>query len=630
MNNAQLVRGILGAYCADQEPIEGIHARLRQTRPTGVVRVTRDRAARRSTAQVPSPSTDRSPSVLISGPHITRSDIGEPDDWSTHVIVCFDGHLIEPVPGIDISVRNPAEIARQAYWKWGAGCLGHFSGNYTVAVFDARIPRLFVARDATGTKPLFFAFDDNLVFGSSANEVRRVAGLRAVADARGIFRYLSEGAIAGTAYTMLEHVQSLTRGAMLSAAPGRPPELLPVTAKDDAPGSAPSSFDETSNALRALMLDTVRLQANDECTGVPLSGGIDSSGLVACLRKARGPRAPIHAFTFVHTHPALPKAWDELPWAQMAARHAGATLHAVRLQASAIPGMMARIFQSQDFPFGSPVVFAHAEVCRVAADAGMQVMLSGHGPDVIFGGGVSHIVQRASTLLQQGRVSDAWRFVQAASGYAAARPQRLLLSAAYALAPRLRKAIRRQAQPAWTRQSWFDDRLETTDGERAAVGANPMQRLIQEQLASSVIPSSLLLEGCNSNAHGLENRLPYLVPSMIRMAGAMPSEYLVSNTGEAKSVLRHALRGMVPSDILDRRDRVGFAVPALPWLTELEPWVLDQLRELRSLPFYQEARRSGMPRNTRGADRPTGHDAFNTWRWIALLEWSKANEVGFR
>ena len=149
-----------------------------------------------------------------------------------------------------------------------------------------------------------------------------------------------------------------------------------------------------------------------------------------------------------------------------------------------------------------------------------------------------------------------------------------------------------------------------------------LQRLILGQLHRTVIPTSLHLEECNTWAHGLENRLPYLVPSVVRMARAMPADFLVSNEGATKSILRHALRGMLPSAILDRRDRVGFAVPALPWLQELGPWTQKRLDELHLLPFYQG--------RSKRADLHAASDAFQIWRWIALLEWAKAHNVTFR
>ena len=102
---APSVAGILGVYCAGQESIERIQARFHLTRHAGTVRVTRDLFARRDPAQKPGPSDNGTPSALISGPHITLPDRAGHGDRSRGVIVCFDGHLVEPVPGIEMSVE---------------------------------------------------------------------------------------------------------------------------------------------------------------------------------------------------------------------------------------------------------------------------------------------------------------------------------------------------------------------------------------------------------------------------------------------------------------------------------------------------------------------------------------------
>lgn len=628
--------GFLGAYAATTGRMEEILGRLSESRKGNVVRVQTDCGAHRDGDVARSDAPDAARWTLFSGPLFASANVGGREVRNPNsVIVCFDGHLLEPVPEVRVPLHYPAEIVRAAYCKWGIKCLARLNGNYSVVIYDPHIPSLFIARDAAGSKPIYYSFSDHLVFGSSAIDVLRAWGLPAVGDPRGISRYLADGSIAGTPYTLLEGVHALASGHYLSAAPGRRPEQHRVLAcEGHQPMAAAVSFDEAAHTLRSLLLENVYAQSAQVRVGVALSGGIDSSGIVASLRSALGPGEPIHAFTFVHAHPALPKAWDEHPWAIRAANHVGAILHPVGLQAQEIPAMMTRIFQSQDFPFSSPVIFAQAQVCRVAAEADVQVMLSGHGPDVIFGGGNSHVIARASGLLRRAHGLAAWRFLQGASHYAASRPERLLLSAVFQQLPALRRVIKSLRRPHSVRTAWFTDRM--ADGASAnharplSEHSDPVQRLILEQLNHSTIPTSLVLEECNTRAYGLENRLPYLSHSMIQMACQLPAEYLVSNAGATKNVLRHALTGLVPSAILDRRDRVGFAVPALAWLHELGPWVATRLFELRSLPFYQEPRASMVWGRSSGARLPAGTDAFHIWRWISLLEWVKTHNVTFR
>lgn len=82
----------------------------------------------------------------------------------------------------------------------------------------------------------------------------------------------------------------------------------------------------------------------------------------------------------------------------------------------------------------------------------------------------------------------------------------------------------------------------------------------------------------------VESRVPFLTTDLAEFCLSLPEEYLVSSSGETKHVFRHAMRGIVPDGILDRRDKVGFETPEAAWLCELRPTVsawLDGLGDLR-------------------------------------------------
>ena len=487
---------------------------------------------------------------------------------------------------------------------------------------------MLVACDAAGTKPVFYSCAENFVFGSSAMEVLRASGMAAVANPGALLRYLRDGTISGASDTLFEGVHALRGGRYLESVPGRPPRLLLIGSPSRRREHPRASFVQATEDLQRLLLETVKLQSQGSSVGVALSGGIDSSGIAACLRAALGPRAPLPAFSFAHRYPQLPEAWNEWPWAELAANHVGATLYPVRLQASAIPDSMPLIVQRQEFPFGSPVILAQAEVFRVAADHGVQVMFNGHGPDSLFGGGDAHTVARAAQLLRRGSLFGAWALLHKTSQYAAASPQRLFLAS-------IRRALaipwrRNRVIPPGVHKSWFLDRVAAREEAPDVEFTDPMQRLIFDQVYHSVLPTTLHYEEQNAITQGMENRLPYLVAEMLRFAAGLPAEYLISDAGETKRVLRAALTGLVLGPILNRWNRIGFAVPALPWLHELRPWVDERLMELRSLPFLLQTPTSAVWEQLRGTDSSAWTNAYRIWRWITLIEWTKVHDVKFR
>ena len=545
-------------------------------------------------------------------------------------VVIFSGHLISAVAGIDLSTANPMEVVHAAYKKWGIGCFARLSGNFSIAVLDPALPGFVIARDAAGTQPIFYSYAKNFIFGSSAIEVLQASGMPAIANPHALYRYLNDGSVSGEKETLFDGVCELPAAHYLEAVIGCPPRILPLPANPNAePGNIPVSFDQYSEELRWRLLETVKAQSLGRNTGVSLSGGIDSSSIMACLRSVTTPSEPLHAFCYVHGHPALPAEWNEYSWAQLMAAHAQATLHSVHLEASAIPSAMSRVFEHQEFPFSSPVILAQAEVFRVAAENGMQAMLSGHGPDYLFGGGNSHIIVRAVNLLRRGRMSAAWSYLRGASRYAAVSPIRLLAAAVRQTIPMRTLYGRFSAGPAWAHKPWFFDH-GTMLNEEPNYLSTDLHGIILEQLHKSRLPSGLQWEGRNAQAYGLDNRLPFLVEPILSLAAKLPIEFLVSNNGQTRHLLRHALRGLVPDRILDRPHPVGFAVPVLPWLHEQRAWVESCLRELESLPFYKNASTSVVWDRLQGNDASAWKTAYCTWRWITLLEWAKTYNVTFK
>ena len=109
---------------------------------------------------------------------------------------------------------------------------------------------------------------------------------------------------------------------------------------------------------------------------------------------------------------------------------------------------------------------------------------------------------------------------------------------------------------------------------------------------------------------------------------SLPETYLISPQGVTKHVFREAMRGIVPDEILDRRDKIGFATPEKRWLQELRPWLdkaLDPER-IRAVPALNRRRRHlGM------AGRLDGSRPFDwrIWRWVNIVRWAESAGVQF-
>jgi asparagine synthase (glutamine-hydrolysing) len=541
----------------------------------------------------------------------------------------MEGHLIDFAQGEGTLSPSPADVLRAAYGRWGVGCLDRLSGNYSLAIFDVDAGRLVLSRDAAGTKPLYYSVGNVIVFGASAAEVLRASGQRAIASPRALWRYLQTGRTGGTEETLFQGVGALSAGHRIEVSrPDRPVVSSGQAAIESQTTADARPLAEAAEELRTLVLRVVGAQWS-EGAAVALSGGLDSSGILSAARTSAGTSAPLRAVSFDHDHPALPEAWNERAWAELAANETGARLRLVRLSSAEIPVAMSAIFGIQGFPFASPVVLAQSELFRQAAESGIRVVLSGHGPDSMFGGGTSHIVARACDLLRTAGAGAAWSFLGRAAPYADRSRGRLAASSLAELLQAGRPGWAAHRPAPWASKRWFRERIAPDREAPAAQPVDTLRRVVMEQLFHSVLPTSMLMEERNASAHGLENRSPYLVAPMLRFAGTLAAELLVSDAGETRAVLRGALAGMVPAPILARKVPVGFAVPALPWLRELRPWADARIRDLRSLPFFEDGAARSVWADLEGGHGAAWKAAFCAWRWITLLEWVRANDVEF-
>jgi asparagine synthase (glutamine-hydrolysing) len=122
----------------------------------------------------------------------------------------------------------------------------------------------------------------------------------------------------------------------------------------------------------------------------------------------------------------------------------------------------------------------------------------------------------------------------------------------------------------------------------------------------------------NSMRFSVESRVPFLTTDMVDLLLSMPEHFLISSQGETKHVFRAALRGIVPDDVLDRRDKIGFATPEKAWLLGMAPTVRGWLRTDLKLPFFEQTKVIQEFEAIMAGKKPF---SWQVWRWINFIRW---------
>jgi asparagine synthase (glutamine-hydrolysing) len=128
--------------------------------------------------------------------------------------------------------------------------------------------------------------------------------------------------------------------------------------------------------------------------------------------------------------------------------------------------------------------------------------------------------------------------------------------------------------------SWFD-RGRGLAAPAFQFNARSLSASLEEAFCRTSLPGLLRYEDRSSMCFSIESRVPFLTPELAELAFGLPVTDMIDRRGQSKSILRRACRGLVPDAILDRKDKVGFGVPANDWLVERRDQVVQLLDDAR-------------------------------------------------
>jgi asparagine synthase (glutamine-hydrolysing) len=524
------------------------------------------------------------------------------------------------------------EVLLTGFSQWRKDVLTRLVGMFAFAILDTKERSLFLARDFFGIKPLYYAtWRAGIVFSSEIKSLMELPGLGRHANPRNIYRYLRFGESDQGGDTLLEEIRQIPAGHFMEVPLDHPFAANPRCYwKPSLDRPLDISFDDAANKVRELFLESMSLHLrSDVPVGVALSGGIDSSSIAAAMRHLLGPKLEVHAFSFIASDPEI----NEERWIDLLGRSTGAVIHKVRAKPEELEHDLDALIASQDEPFGSTSIYAQYRVFQMAHEKGIKVMLDGQGADEILGGYQYFLAARLASLVRQGNWTGAAAFLRKSSTSPGIGMMWLLSRSADHLLPEnlkqvARRAIGRDLVPAWMDGSWFADRGIVPRSANGRNGHGVLRHQLLETLTDTSLPHLLRYEDRNSMNFSIESRVPFLTPRLVDFMLSLPEQYVVAPDGTSKAVFRKAMRGIVPDEILNRRDKIGFATPERAWLNELRPWV-EQCLTSDSVEQVPALSRSGMMNEWEEVRR--GHRRFGThvWRWINLIKWSQQQSVSY-
>ncbi|OGV63255.1 MAG: asparagine synthase (glutamine-hydrolyzing) [Lentisphaerae bacterium RIFOXYB12_FULL_65_16] len=515
--------------------------------------------------------------------------------------------------------QTDTEVVLAAYVEWGEECLPRLRGMFAFAVLDLRRgePRVFLARDRFGIKPLYYAETSRgLVFASEVRAFLASGLVERRADRQAVWDYLSLGSVPQSG-TILAQVKALPAAhAMRVDAAGRVVRTWRYWNLAESAGREPIpvvTLDDAARNLRARLEEATRLHMiADVPVGAFFSGGMDSTAVVALMNRIGG--KPVRTFTvrFADLGPGR----DEGDWARRAAAAVGAEHHEVAVTATDVAAHWDRIIEALDQPSidGVNTFF----VSKAAAGA-VTVALSGCGGDELFAG-YPHFESYRRAAGRATRV-PAGLTARDVTGRLPAAVRRRLLPL---LAPAERlHAVRSLASEAQKRHllsgeflaGWAPRNSAARFESMVRPGLDPVAQMSYAEVSSYLADTLLRDTDAMSMAHSLEVRPVLLDHVLAEFAFALPAE-LKLDRGVGKLVLRRAVRDLLPDEV-QTRPKVGFEFPFHSWLAGA---LRERLRDTLAGQAAKAVFRSGWL--TRCARPPrSDRDAGEAWRTLILLGW---------
>jgi asparagine synthase (glutamine-hydrolysing) len=467
--------------------------------------------------------------------------------------------------------HSDSEVLVEAIARWGLErTLARANGMFAIAVWDRAARRLLLARDRLGEKPLAYGWSGGvLLFSSELTALAAHPAWSGETDRGALGLFLSHGYVPAP-WTAFAGLRKLPPGSFVEIAAERREApcraYWPAPERASAAASAPfqGSLAAAADTLQALVDDAVALRMEaDVPLGAFLSGGIDSSTIVAAMEAAR----PGAVRSFCIGFPD--GGFDESPHAAQVARHLGTNHTTLMVSEKECLDILPRLATVYDEPFADPSQIPTLLLCRLTR-AHVTVSLSGDGGDELFGG-YDRYGRAAAAWQRLDRRPHALRGLAGATAAALAgmdwRPARRLRRIAEGLAHRTPERLYRDYLTGW-RPS---DGLMQGPGAPATLFDAPLDRALPSLAqrfmlrdAMTYLPDDLLVKiDRASMAYGLEVRAPLLDHRIAEFAWSLPPALLLEGGG--KRLLREALYRRVPRALVDR-PKHGFEPPLARWL----------------------------------------------------------------
>ncbi len=468
------------------------------------------------------------------------------------------------------TTQSDTEVIAAAYCFWGVDCVDKFDGMFAFAIFDSKLNEVFIARDKFGEKPLYYhvSTEDNSFYFASEIKALWVVGIEKQVNNLQLLNYLTLGYTSNpidASQTFYSHIKNLPAGHYLQFANY---ELRITNWRNDNNEKQKTRnekqetiVEQFDNLLTASVQKRLR---SDVAVGTSLSGGIDSSSIVATIHQLtqKGSYKPL---TFTAGFPNFKN--DETQYSKAVAQHFNLTQYFTNPTETDFVNEFENLMFHQEEPIQSASIFTQYMVYKLAKEKGITVLLDGQGADEILGGYTKYAhwflqemlrtnlatFKKEKALLLANDFLKTWNFKNYAAAFFPEFTARQLQQ----------KAIRQQNINGFINKDFLHHSQNKQTLEKPVV--KTLQNILHYNTYTFGLNDLLRYADRNSMAHSREVRLPFLNKELVGFVSQLPSSYKIKN-GFTKWILRESVKNKLPKEIVWRKGKVGYEPPQKLWM----------------------------------------------------------------
>jgi len=522
---------------------------------------------------------------------------------SENLTITYNGELYNYIElrselqklGHQFKSQTDTEVILAAYKEWGNQCEHHFNGMWAFAIYDQEKSILFCSRDRFGIKPFFYQLRNNtFVFASEIKALKTLPSWKFEVNEQMAGDFIFNGFQHHTDQTLFEGVLQLRPGhQLIYDCKENQHAIHQYYNLDNISQKSKLTFVEAKSKFKDLLSDSIRLhQRSDVKIGAALSGGLDSSTLVALLAEqlaedAKGLETVSYASTI--------SEFDESKYVDDLLKKYRVTFHRTTSDFKLTMDLLDEVIKAHDEPLLSASLIAQYLVFKKAKSNNLKVMLDGQGADEILAGYGTYYAPYWKELIR----SKPWKLLPEIFGVVTKH------------GIDLKAKLTGKLTDGYQFIKFKISQLEPSNN-----GFNGYEKYM---ISKGILPYLLHFDDRNSMAHSVESRVPFLDYRLVEFCLSLPPDFKIKN-GVRKHILRKAFEDKLPESILNRFDKMGFPTPQNYWMKRFPEYFIGKLAKI--VERFPDRVEKGYLEFAKDALRNGRVGVFaGIWRVISFFRW---------